>query len=128
MKILHVVTWMGSGGLENWLMNVLRNINRDKYQIDIVVQNLEQGPFDLELQEMGIEIHYCPGAPNPFLFTKNLLKILNNKKYDVVHSHIHHLSGYVLLIAYIVGIKGRIAHCHNVIYTSRNKLSSLKRF
>ena len=33
--------------------------------------------------------------------------------YDIVHSHVHHYSGYVLMLAAMARVKGRIAHSHN---------------
>ena len=36
-RILHIVTYMGRGGLETMLMNYYRHINREKVQFDFLV-------------------------------------------------------------------------------------------
>jgi hypothetical protein len=36
IRVLHIVTYMGRGGLETMLMNYYRHIDRNKVQIDSV--------------------------------------------------------------------------------------------
>ena len=38
IRVLHVVTYMGRGGLETMLMNYYRHIDKSKVQFDFVVQ------------------------------------------------------------------------------------------
>lgn len=116
MKILHVIKWFGVGGVETWLLNVVRHIDSQKFAIDILVQEAYPGTFDAEAEKCGARMLVCEGAPNPILFARNFRNILKKYgPYDVVHSHVHHFSGYVLAIAKFYGVKGRIAHCHNYI-------------
>lgn len=37
LRILHIVTYMGRGGLETMIMNYYRNIDRTKIQFDFLV-------------------------------------------------------------------------------------------
>ncbi len=37
IRILQVVGGMERGGLETWLMHILRNIDRDRFKIDFLV-------------------------------------------------------------------------------------------
>jgi hypothetical protein len=47
-------------------------------------------------------------------FTRNFKRILREYgPYDIVHSHVHHFSGYVLYLAKQAGVPVRIAHSHN---------------
>ena len=41
-KILHIVPNMQSGGLETFIMNVYRNIDREKIQFDFLVHYKEK--------------------------------------------------------------------------------------
>ncbi len=41
VRILHVVGGMNRGGVETWLMHVLRNIDREQYQMDFLVHTTE---------------------------------------------------------------------------------------
>lgn len=40
VKILHCVGAMARGGIENWLMDVMRNIDRGEFGFDFLVHTL----------------------------------------------------------------------------------------
>ena len=113
-KVLQVVTIMNRGGIESMLMNLYRNIDREKIQFDFLVHRKEKGDFDDEIKEMGGNIYYVP-AINPFHHRK-YLKVLDdffdNNKYKIVHSHIDTFSMYILRSAMKFGVPCRIAHAH----------------
>jgi glycosyltransferase involved in cell wall biosynthesis len=113
-KILHIVGSMNRGGVETWLMGVFRNIDRSRYQMDVAVHSLQPGSYDQELKSMGATILHCPYPSRPWSYVRRLRKLLREHgPYDVVHSHIHHYSGLVLLTARRAGVPVRIAHSHN---------------
>ena len=41
-RILHVINCMDPGGIENWLMNLLRVINKDLFQMDFLVHTTKK--------------------------------------------------------------------------------------
>ena len=113
-RILHVMHHMGrGGGAEAWLMHVLRKVDRAEYRMDVVVQTDAQGTFDDEIRALGSGVFKCLGAHRPWVFAANFKSILAaHGPYDVVHSHIHDYSGFVLLLARWAGVPQRIAHSH----------------
>ena len=46
IRILHVVTYMGRGGLETMLMNYYRQIDRSKVQFDFLVHRDFEADYD----------------------------------------------------------------------------------
>ena len=48
-RVLHVVHCMGRGGIETWLMNVLRNIDRTRYRFDFLVHTDKPAAYDDEI-------------------------------------------------------------------------------
>lgn len=112
-RILHVVGGMDRGGAETWLMHLLRNIDRDRFQMDFLVHTEKKCAFDGEIESLGSKVIHCPHHKNPFRYKRQLGKILEQGRYDIVHSHVHHYSGFVLLIADQKGVPLRIAHSHN---------------
>lgn len=113
MKILHVLGGLNRGGAETWLMHVLRNIDRDRFQMDFLVHTPDRCSYDDEAQKLGARIIYNHTPKNPLLYAYNFIR--NYRKYgpyDVVHSHVHHYSGYVLFLARLCGVPVRIAHSH----------------
>jgi glycosyltransferase involved in cell wall biosynthesis len=114
IRILHVVGGMNRGGVETWLMHVLRNIDRDRFQMDFLVHTEKPCPYDDEASALGSKIIPCLSPAKPWLYARNFKRILREYgPYDVVHSHVHHFSGYVLWLTKQAGVSVRIAHSHN---------------
>jgi|JFJP01.1.fsa_nt_gi Glycosyltransferase len=114
IRILHVVGGMNRGGIETWLMHVLRHIDRDRFQMDFLVHTEKPCPYDDEVRDLGSKIIPCLEPAKPWLYARNFKQILREKgPYDIVHSHVHHFSGYVLWLAEQAGIPVRIAHSHS---------------
>lgn len=119
-RILHIVGGMNRGGVETWLMHVLRNIDRSRYHMDFLVHTTEKCAYDGEIRALGSQIIPCLNPRNPLQYRRNLYNTLKIGAYDVVHSHVHHFSGWTLLTAKRAGVPIRIAHSHND--TSTNQL------
>ncbi|HLM82198.1 MAG TPA: glycosyltransferase [Terriglobales bacterium] len=114
MRILHVVGKLDYGGVETWLVQVLRHIDRQKYQMDFLVHTTDPGMYDEEVRALGARIIPCLGPSNPLRYALNFRRMLRAYgPYDVVHSHVHHYSGYVLMLATMAGVPVRIAHSHS---------------
>lgn len=115
IRVLHVVTNMSYGGLENLLMNYYRNIDRSKIQFDFLTHvNIHQD-FEEEIQSMGGRIYRLPRL-NPF--SPNYRKKLDaffklHKEYAIVHCHLDCLAGIPLKAAKENHVPVRIAHSHN---------------
>lgn len=115
IRILHVIGGMVRGGIETWLMHILRNIDRDRFRMDFLVHVTEPCAYDDEIRALGSPIIRCPlDRWNPWSYAVNFKRILREYgPYDVVHSHVHHFSGYVLYLAQQAGVPCCIAHSHN---------------
>lgn len=114
LRILHVVGGMNRGGVETWLMHILRNIDRDYFQMDFLVHTNHFCAYDDEIRNLGSEIIPCLDPSKPWIYAANFKQIiLDFGPYDIIHSHVHHFSGYVLRLAKQCGIPVRIAHSHN---------------
>ena len=114
MRILHVVGKLDRGGAETWLVQVLRHIDRQKYQMDFLVHTTDPGAYNEEVRALGARIIPCLSPSNPLQYAFNFRRVLREHgPYDVVHSHVHHYSGYVLMLAATAGVRVRIAHSHS---------------
>lgn len=126
VRILQVFGAMNRGGAETWMMNVLRAINRQAYQIDFLVHDPKPGIFDEEIKSLGSSIYYCQAPKKPIRYARHLKRILSDHgPYDVIHSHVHHYSGWILRVAQKEKIKTRIAHSHS---DTRSVQVSARRF
>lgn len=115
IRILHVVTYMGIGGLETMLMNYYRYIDRSKIQFDFLVHRQERWEYDDEIESLGGRI-YRIRKLNPFsyLYKKQLKDFFtNHPEYKIIHVHQDCLSSIILKQAKKCGIPCRIAHSHS---------------
>lgn len=113
IRVLHNIGTLASGGMESFLLNIYRNINREKVQFDFVVgssNNWNQNYAD-EITRMGGRIYCIPNGLKGVCSFYKLLK--NHPEYQVVHSHRDAMSALFLYAAQKAGIKHRIAHSHN---------------
>lgn len=118
LKVLHVVFKMGRGGVETWLMNVLRRIDRRKYRVDFMVQTDEKHSYNDEILSLGSRLfHIRPGKLRPtyFLFLHDFKRLLKEYgPYDVVHMHNTVRYGTLMREAAKAGVPVRIIHSHSM--------------
>ena len=114
LRVLHVLGSLGVGGVETWLVSLARRIDRSRVAMDFLVHAEVRGGYTEEIRESGGRILLCPLGRDPVGYAARFLRLLRvNGPYQVVHSHQHHFSGYVLWLARLAGVPGRIAHSHN---------------
>lgn len=117
---------MNRGGIESYMMNYYRNVDRNKVQIDFVVHGFEKGAYDDEIIELGGEIHNIPIKSKDYFGNIKALKdIFISGKYKIVHSHMDAMSMVVLKQAKKCGIPFRIAHSHGTQHLTNNKVKLL---
>jgi glycosyltransferase involved in cell wall biosynthesis len=119
-RIIHVLHSMNCGGAENLLMNIYRNIDREKVQFDFLVNVFSEMYFQKEIGQFGGRIYRMKTLLNltPLLYKLQLTEFFeNHKEYKIVHSHLETTTGIILSCARKAGVPVRIAHAHNSRYT-----------
>lgn len=129
IRVLHVVTYMGRGGLETMLMNYYRHIDRNRVQFDFLVHRDFKADYDDEILSLGGKIYHVSKL-NPFSFhyhheLNNFFK--NHSEYKIVHVHQDCLSSFALKAAKRNHVSIRIAHSHSSSQ-DRNLKYLLKRY
>lgn len=125
IRVLQVVTIMNMGGIENFLMNLYRAVDRTKVQFDFLVHREERGAFDDEIEKLGGVIHRMqPLRPHKFLSYRSQLKAFFQKhpEYKIIHSHLNANSTLVLSVAKEMEVPIRIAHSHVDRAEGKNKV------
>lgn len=114
IRILHVVTYMGRGGLETMIMNYYRHIDRNKVQFDFLVHRDFKADYDDEILALGGKIFRLPRlVPWSYGYQKALNQFLkSHAEYKIVHVHQDCLSSIVLKAAKKNEVPVRIAHSH----------------
>lgn len=115
IKILHVVGRMDRGGTEALLMNLLRTIDRTKFQYDFVEQTQDICDYDQEIQSLGSTIYRAPHiSPNNLgryrAWWRSFFR--EHPEYRIVHGHSRG-SGPIYLDEARKAGRITIAHCHS---------------
>lgn len=116
IRVLHSVSNMARAGIETFLMNYYREMDRDQIQFDFLANKPDPGDYDEEIRSMGGKIFVSPGF-NPLHFQAykrymaDLLR--NNPDIEMIHSHNGALGYYSLKSAKDAGLQVRIMHAHS---------------
>ncbi len=114
------------GGVESFIMNNYRKINKNSINFDFLCNTTNKVAFEDELKESGSKVfHIFPRRKNPVRFYRELNKFFkeNANNYDCAWINLNTLVNIEYLkIAKKYGIKRRIVHSHN----SRNMDTGLK--
>jgi glycosyltransferase EpsF len=127
LRVLHIVGGvMDVGGIEMFLMNYYRHIDRDVIQFDFCIVEEGNGHFDHEIRSLGGELHNLPSKKrHPIKHLKGLLHVLKKYRNNPVHMHLDGMNGLYGLIAFLNNNKIRISHSHNTNHLTN---SPIKRF
>ncbi|MBG9981854.1 glycosyltransferase family 1 protein [Aerococcaceae bacterium DSM 111020] len=115
IRVLRVVALMNRGGVETQLMNIYRNIDKDKVQFDFLVTKGEQGVFDDEIRSLGGKIYYLPKLSEVGIlkYIQSIFTFFRDHHYSIVHSHVNAMSGLFLTIAKYYNVPVRISQSHS---------------
>lgn len=124
IRVLHVLAAMDRAGTESLIMNLYRNIDREKVQFDFAVSAEKKCAFDDEIEVLGGKIYhyprYCVYNHISYIeWWKNFFG--KHQEHSIVHGHIGSTAAIYLSIAKKFG-KYTIAHSHNT--NSKLSLSS----
>ena len=120
IRVLHVVNQMNSGGLENRLMDIYRNINKNLIQFDFLTFSMMSGSFDEEIKQLGGRVFNLKRISIfNFLFISNKVSLfLKTHRYKIVHCHLNQWCGHILKGAIKEGVNVRIAHSRTALNNS----------
>lgn len=117
MKKIRVLMFTGDmhvGGIQNQLMHLVRNADKEKVQIDFTSTMLDAF-YREEIEQLGSKFIVIPQMDwrHPDVYCKAIYKVMKEGNYDIVHSHELFHSGITLWLAKKAGVPCRFAHAHN---------------
>lgn len=127
IRVLHIVGGvMDVGGIEMFLMNYYRHIDRSNIQFDFCIVEEGEGHFDQEILSLGGTIYSLPNKKqHPIKHIRELSNVLSEYRQLPIHMHLDGMNGLYGFIALINGNKIRISHSHNTNHLSTNPLKRL---
>lgn len=120
LRVLHIGLTSNPGGLESFVMNVYRNVDRTKIQFDFLSYAGTKLAYEDEIKSLGGKVYpIIYPRQNISRFTKPIIKFLKEKKYQIVHQHRTHLGDIdYLWMAKLAKVPVRILHAHSTGYMS----------
>lgn len=114
-KVLHIGLSYEQGGIESFVMNYYRCIDRSIIQFDFINPYDKPLAYEKEILLLGGIIHKLPDFhKNPILFRKELFGVMKN--YNIVHIHMLSAANLIpLQVAVKCNVKTIIAHSHNTL-------------
>lgn len=115
LRVLQVVSLLGMGGAETWLMELLKYWQKTGgVQMDLLLTSGQRGIFDDEARLLGARLFYVPYRRSDLpAFVREFRRILREGRYDVLHDHSDYVTGWRFLIGLGVLPKVRVTHVHN---------------
>ncbi|HHX68644.1 MAG TPA: glycosyltransferase [Gallicola sp.] len=100
IRIVHIITGLGSGGAENMLYKLIKYSDKSKYYHE-VISLMDEGVIGKRIRDEGVKIHSL-NAPKA-----NILKAILNarricKEFDVINTWLYHSDIFGFLIAKIL--------------------------
>lgn len=123
-RVLHLIHSLSRGGIEVWLLSMLRAVSRAECEMDVCCKGADVGPLAGIAEECGSRVFCCPLGPGHVSFIRGLRRILREGRYDVLHCHLDVYSGLAVAIGRSVGVR-TIASFHNTRFDPQTSLTKL---
>mgnify|MGYP003292726088 CR=1 FL=1 len=131
VRVLHITEELSAAGIESFIMNVYRRIDRSKVQFDFLVLRNEHEYYEEEIKKLGGKKFWIHSdRSNTFLRileeSRKIGQFLKEHPYDIVH--IHYTTP--LRAPYLgqirkAGASTRIYHAHSAYVPGKNRLKRL---
>ena len=116
IKVAFINSSMPVNGVSTVIMNYCEKLDKNKYEISIFTSKPIDNMYLDCFKKNNVTLYELPPkrGGNPFKYYRFLLKNIKKEKFDIVHIHGNSATITIeLLIAFLNGVKVRIAHCHN---------------
>lgn len=112
-KILHVMSALDNGGVENMIYNYISHMKQGDYSFSFIVHGDHKGAIEKKMIEFGFNVfHVCPKKKNPFKNYFQIKSIIKSEKWDAIHCHQGFSNVVPLFLAKRFSIPIRISHAH----------------
>jgi len=115
IKVLRVITWLPWGGIEKRLVEVLKRIDKKKFEPIVCCLRRKKGVYEKELEEEGIKVmklNFRSRLDPAGLIS--LARVMKREKIHIVHSHMYRANIPALIAGSLSGVPVRIIQIHNI--------------
>lgn len=115
IRVLHMIGTLEIGGSQSFILNIYNNIDRNKLQLDFIVDHPDRMDYEDEVKRLGARVFIMPmfNGKNTDEIKKAWNKFFEeHPEYKVLHSHVRSYASIYLPIAKKHGLK-TIIHSHS---------------
>ncbi|PCI71144.1 MAG: hypothetical protein COB38_06520 [Gammaproteobacteria bacterium] len=101
IRVLHVVLSLGTGGLENGIINIINGSNKDEFHTDVICIR-EQGELHSRIDNSSTKVFYDANLSSGLINSiKHIRTIMLSEGYDILHTHgwATMLAGYLAVLS-----------------------------
>lgn len=107
-RVLHIVTSLNVGGIETYVLRLLKQVDRNRFQMDVCYAVPEPGTYEEDMIALGVKLFYVPGKLGVIRYVPRLRRLLKEQQYDTVCDFTGDFSGASMLAAALAGVKCRV--------------------
>ncbi|QCT70191.1 glycosyltransferase family 1 protein [Eubacterium maltosivorans] len=122
MRVLQTGLTSNPGGVESFIMNVYRHIDRKKIQFDFLIKHGTQIAYEEEVTKLGGRIFpvYYGRKENIWKHYRQIKSLLTENNFCAIHMNLCFFNDIdILKIGNQLGINKRIVHSHNSDFLER---------
>jgi glycosyltransferase involved in cell wall biosynthesis len=118
MRVLHVVSRVGRGGIETYLLSLAAQTRLVGVDLEILCVGTNATAADAltgSFGELGVTIHYIKLFRSPLLAVARLRQLVRRRRYDAIHCHLGDWSATLMVACAGLNVPV-IASYHNANY------------
>ncbi len=107
--VLLITTGLGVGGLETYLVRLVKVMDRDVFRPIVVYNKADSETYRNAIESMGIEVLHIATGYSQIQFMGKIKKVMESRGIDIVCDFRGDFAGPTLLVAKLLGICSRVA-------------------
>lgn len=118
-RILHVVWNLNVGGIETYVLNLLKAYDRDRFEMDVCCSSGQRGALADEAESLAAKIHLCPLSAGVWTYMARIAQIMRDGRYDAVCDYKGDFAAPAMHAAWRAGVPNRVAFYRSAGWTQR---------
>ncbi|WP_276888335.1 glycosyltransferase family 1 protein [Faecalibaculum rodentium] len=112
VRVIHFQLDSNIGGIETFLLNVYKKIDRNKYHFDFITQSANPA-FAKEFKKLGANIYQISSPKKLLSYIRDINQVFDNN-YDVIHFHKNSAANIIpIILATKKNLSKIVIHSHN---------------
>lgn len=127
LNLMHIVFCLDVGGLEYLVLNLIKKLNKAKYNVSICSLSAK-GKLEEKFIKMGIKVYHIEKSRGiDYLLYFKLASLLRKNQIDIIHTHNPAPWFYGVVAGKLAGIKAAVHTEHSYLFAEQKRLMLAER-